>query len=113
MKLCPLLLAAIASVLPAAFGAAPLAEWTFDQPGDLQGWQPNGDVADVSVANGALACRAIGSDPILHLQPLLAVTATPRQGANIGASMATALRYRPGTTAGGGRDDRVDMKASK
>ena len=79
MKLCPLLLAAIASVLPAAFGAAPLAEWTFDQPGDLQGWQPNGDLADVSVANGALACRAIGSDPILQLQPLLAVTATPRQ----------------------------------
>jgi hypothetical protein len=37
----------------------------------------------------------------------------PRQDAKIGASMATALRYRPGTTAGGGRDDRVDMKASK
>ena len=80
MKPCPLLLAAIAWVLPAAArGAAPLAEWTFDQPGDLQGWQPNGDLADVAVANGALACRAIGSDPILHLQPLLAVTATPRQ----------------------------------
>ena len=80
MKPYPLLLAAIACLLPATTGAAaPLAEWTFDQPGDLQGWQPNGDLTDVAVTNGSLACRATGYDPILQLKPLIGVKATPRQ----------------------------------
>ena len=59
--------------------AAPLAEWTFDRPGDLQGWQPNGHLTDVTVSNGVLACRAVGSDPILELRPLINVKASPWQ----------------------------------
>ncbi|MCB1128851.1 MAG: hypothetical protein KDM81_20305, partial [Verrucomicrobiae bacterium] len=60
-------------------GLSVLAEWTFDQPGDLQGWQPNGHLTDVVVTNGTLNCRAVGSDPILELRPLLEVPASPWQ----------------------------------
>ncbi len=56
-----------------------LAGWTFARPGDLQGWQPNGHLADVVVANGALSCRATGSDPILEYRPLLDLPASARQ----------------------------------
>jgi len=56
-----------------------LAEWTFDEPGDLQGWQPNGHLTEVAVTNGNLTCRAIGSDPILELRPLLDFVASAFQ----------------------------------
>ena len=56
-----------------------LLEWNFDRPGDLQGWQPNADLAEVAVTNGALHCRAVGSDPILELRPLLDLPASPWQ----------------------------------
>ena len=42
--------------------AQPIAEWTFDQPGDLQGWQPNGHLTNVVVTNGVLACGALGGE---------------------------------------------------
>ncbi len=58
---------------------SPLAEWTFDKPGDPQGWQPNSHLAEVVVTNGALSCRATGSDPILELRPLLDFKASPWQ----------------------------------
>lgn len=75
-----LLLLAIPLLLPATLrGAAPLAEWNFDRPGDRQGWQPNGQLTDVSVANGTLACRATGHDPILELRPAIDLPTTPRQ----------------------------------
>jgi len=55
-------------VLTSATGAMTVREWTFDNPGDLQGWQPNEHLKDVVVANGVLACRAAGRDPIFQLQ---------------------------------------------
>jgi len=51
--------------------AATVVEWNFDRSGDLQGWQPNGDLTDVTVTNGVLRCRAIGTDPILELRSRL------------------------------------------
>jgi hypothetical protein len=56
-----------------------LQEWTFDQAGDLRGWQPNGHVAEAAVTGGQLTCRTIGADPILELKPLLGLPATPWQ----------------------------------
>jgi hypothetical protein len=52
-----------------------LAEWNFDRPSALQVWRPNGDLTDVTVTNGAMACRATGGDPILELSQWLSVPA--------------------------------------
>ena len=41
-----------------------LKGWTFDKPGDLQGWRPGG-LKDLKVADGALQAAPSGSDPIL------------------------------------------------
>lgn len=65
------------SLCPAA--EKTVAEWTFDRPGDAQGWQPNAHLADFGVANGVLACRATGSDPTLILGTLLNLKASPWQ----------------------------------
>ena len=75
----------LAVILPplvccSALAAGPdrtLVEWRFDR--DLQGWAPNGDLAEVRVAGGALNCRAVGGDPILELGTRLAVPASPWQ----------------------------------
>jgi hypothetical protein len=56
-----------------------LFEWTFDRANDLQGWSPNSHLTDVKVASGTLAARADGPDPILELQPLLNIPASPWQ----------------------------------
>ncbi|NOS69197.1 MAG: prolyl oligopeptidase family serine peptidase [Verrucomicrobia bacterium] len=56
-----------------------LIEWRFDRLGELNGWQPNSHLTDVVITNGALRCRAIGSDPILELQPRLNIPVTPWQ----------------------------------
>ena len=50
-----------ASVAP----AKTVVEWTFDQPGNLQGWQPNRALKEVTVANGVVSAQAVGSDPDL------------------------------------------------
>jgi dienelactone hydrolase len=42
-----------------------LREWTFDQQGNSQGWQPGGDVKDTRVVGGQLRTTVTGSDPIL------------------------------------------------
>jgi hypothetical protein len=55
------------------------AEWSFDRPGDLEGWRPNGHLVDVEVAGGMLHARGQGSDPILELTTPLDVPATARQ----------------------------------
>ncbi len=56
-----------------------LAEWNFEQEGSLEEWQPNGHLQEVRVAQGVLACRAAGSDPILELRSRLDLAATPWQ----------------------------------
>ncbi|MBI4582719.1 MAG: glycoside hydrolase family 99-like domain-containing protein [Planctomycetes bacterium] len=56
-----------------------LVEWNFNRIGELEGWQPNGQVQDVKVSGGALSCRTAGADPILELRPLLDLKASPWQ----------------------------------
>jgi hypothetical protein len=56
-----------------------LLEWNFNRDGDREGWQPNAHLADVSISDGALRCRGAGADPILELQPLLDLPASPWQ----------------------------------
>jgi Glycosyltransferase WbsX len=56
-----------------------VVEWTFDRAGDLQGWRPNADFANGAVADGALTGRGDGPDPVLELQPLLDIPASPWQ----------------------------------
>lgn len=60
-------------------GQKPLVEWSFRRPGDLQGWQPNADLAEVAVTNSALSCRGVGVDPILEYRPSLDLKASPWQ----------------------------------
>jgi hypothetical protein len=55
-----------------------LMDWTFDQPGDLRGWVPNGDCTGVTVADGALSAKASERDPFL-VGPVFEVPATPFQ----------------------------------
>lgn len=62
-----------------SFAAPPIAEWTFDTANDLQGWQPNSHLTHVVVTNGVLAGRAVGSDPMIELRPLLDFIASPFQ----------------------------------
>lgn len=56
-----------------------IADWSFNQPNDMLGWLPNTHLADVCVTNGALSCRAIGSDPILEYRPSLSLPASSHQ----------------------------------
>lgn len=42
-----------------------LRVWTFDRPGDLQGWRPGGHVDKTRVEGGMLRTTVVGSDPIL------------------------------------------------
>ena len=70
---------ALLAGLPAAAAERTLIEWTFDRDGDLQGWQPNGHLADVTVSGGTLTARGVGADPILELQPRLDLKASPWQ----------------------------------
>ena len=44
-----------------------MAEWGFDDPAAAVQWRANADLAEVTIADGALRCRAVGSDPILEL----------------------------------------------
>lgn len=62
--------------LPQAEGRTVL-EWTFDQPGQLEGWQANGHLRDVAVSDGVLRGRAVGPDPILELTRKLDLPASP------------------------------------
>ncbi len=76
------LVAAVAALLAGAacpVVGQPLAAWNFDQPGDLQGWQPNGHLTELVVTDGSLNFRAVGSDPILELKPLLDFAASAFQ----------------------------------
>lgn len=76
MKNFLLMLAVLAT---ARLAAAPVAEWRFDQPGNLRGWVPNAHLKEVVVKDGALICRAVGHDPILELRTPLEFKATPFQ----------------------------------
>lgn len=83
-----ILLVALAAVLGSAShataeGAArTVIEWTFDQPGDLQGWVPNNHLQDIRVEEGELRGEAVDWDPFLT-SPLFDVPATPWQWVEI------------------------------
>jgi lysophospholipase L1-like esterase len=56
-----------------------LKAWTFDRPGDVQGWGPNGDVRNFKAQADGLHFETVGSDPIL-IGPLFdAIPATNNQ----------------------------------
>jgi len=76
MKNFLLMLAVLTAV---RLAAAPVAEWRFDQPGNLRGWGPNVYLKEVAVTNGALTCRAVGHDPVLELRTPLEFKASPLQ----------------------------------
>ncbi len=58
--------------------AVAIQEWDFDSPQDLNRWQPNAHLSDVTRANGVLSARAVGSDPFFHCRNM-AVDAGPDQ----------------------------------
>ncbi len=57
----PSLLVLILSVL----ASAGLPAWEFDAPRDLQVWQPNAHLDNVTIADGVCHARAIDTDPFL------------------------------------------------
>ncbi len=60
-----------------------LAAWEFNQDGNLEGWQPNGHVAQPGVTNGVLSFGTRGSDPIFDYQRPLDIRATPWQAVEL------------------------------
>lgn len=65
----------------AAVDAAPmrtLVEWTFEQDGRLEGWQPNSYLTDVRVEGGLLHGKATGRDPFFT-SPLFELPTRPWQ----------------------------------
>ena len=42
-----------------------LVDWSFDAPADLEGWRPNGHLADVHAADGLLKGKVVDWDPYL------------------------------------------------
>lgn len=73
------LVAALGCLLSVLASERTVREWTFNPPGNLEGWRANADLANVTVRDGALHCRAVGSDPILELTAPLDFKATPWQ----------------------------------
>ncbi|HWH72596.1 MAG TPA: hypothetical protein VNT26_24755, partial [Candidatus Sulfotelmatobacter sp.] len=68
---------------PAIAADRTLAEWTFNQNGDLQGWAPSQQLEGVVVTNGVLTCKATGSDPILLFSGPLELKTSPWQAIEI------------------------------
>lgn len=75
---------AVVLLAAAAWGAEPrvLAQWSFDQPGNLQGWSPNGHMKDVKVADGSVSATCHDWDPF-YVSPLFEVAARPSQAVEI------------------------------
>ena len=59
---------------PLCAGTQVLVGWEFAKDGELEGWRASGHVADVRVADGALACRVVDWDPIFT-SPLFEIPA--------------------------------------
>lgn len=55
-----------------------LIEWTFDKPGDPEGWVPANHIQELRVAAGALQGRLMDWDPFLR-GPQFEIAATPYQ----------------------------------
>ncbi|MEN6578104.1 MAG: glycoside hydrolase family 99-like domain-containing protein [Phycisphaerales bacterium] len=53
-------------------------EWVFDTERALTAWRPNADLTNVTVVNGTLFARAVGSDPFFLCRDM-AVDAKPHQ----------------------------------
>ncbi|MEN6428770.1 MAG: glycoside hydrolase family 99-like domain-containing protein, partial [Phycisphaerales bacterium] len=79
---CVISLSVILAFLPLTGGDVPqtvtVQRWDFDAPQDLNQWQPNAHLSDVTTANGIASARAVGSDPFFLCQDM-AVEATPGQ----------------------------------
>ncbi|MHB8971422.1 MAG: hypothetical protein ACYC4N_13335 [Pirellulaceae bacterium] len=52
--------------------------WTFDQPGDLEGWTRSNGLETPVVEDGAFVARAIGNDPIVEQTKPLALPVNDR-----------------------------------
>ncbi len=59
-------------------GTKPLQAWTFDRPGDPQGWTEVHQMAQPAVENGALVCQATGTGPFVVQSQLLSVPVDKR-----------------------------------
>lgn len=70
---------------------AVLMQWDFNRPGDLQGWQPNSQIAEPAVADGTLRGRVTGADPSL-LGPTFAIPARLGQRVEIRLKSAGSTR---------------------
>ena len=55
-----------------------VAEWTFDEPGDLEGWQVANHISELRVEDGALKGRIMDWDPFVT-GPTFEIEATPWQ----------------------------------
>lgn len=84
MRRYALLLALILIALPACGlhaagdGYRTVIGWSFEKPGDLHGWQANGDITDARVADGMLSARCVNTDPLI-VGPLFDIPATADQ----------------------------------
>ena len=73
-----LLAAALTTAASAPAQEKTLVEWTFDKPGDLQGWLPANMVADLKAAEGLMTGRIADWDPFLF-GPAFEIAPTPWQ----------------------------------
>ncbi len=76
--------------IAAFFAAAPLLaasaaqlRWEFDRAGDLEGWQPNGHLAEVRAADGALRAAVADWDPMIVMTLTERFRTTPTQCVDI------------------------------
>jgi hypothetical protein len=67
----------------AALAWRTLAEWTFDQPGQSEGWRANSEIKEARVADGAWSGLTTGDDPILELSTLLSLPTAPWQAIEV------------------------------
>jgi len=76
------LLTLIALAASLAIPATAATEWTFNTPGDLQGWQPAQHLEGAAPKDGTLTALTAGEDPIF-LSPDIKVTAKEFQSVTV------------------------------
>jgi len=71
-------LAVFCGTAPLLAAAAQL-RWEFERPDDLEGWLPNGHLAEVRAADGALRATVVDWDPMIVMTLAEPLAATPTQ----------------------------------